>query len=156
MPSDRDFSHDDDITNAANGDNKDNTKRKDICRDYLNNICSRGNRCKFFHPEESIEKSQNSADEPYQFCIDFQKNKMAERLKCFKSNTFIFERASLFGAKSNSSESEGRREHSEFANKRSAADGWGRALAFAKSVRQGNEKRFAFADGGVRRFAFAR
>uniref|UniRef100_A0A914GST2 C3H1-type domain-containing protein n=1 Tax=Globodera rostochiensis TaxID=31243 RepID=A0A914GST2_GLORO len=81
MPSDRDFSHDDDITNAANGDNKDNTKRKDICRDYLNNICSRGNRCKFFHPEESIEKSQNSADEPYQFCIDFQ-NQGCHRDNC--------------------------------------------------------------------------
>ncbi|KAI3418895.1 hypothetical protein GPALN_007993 [Globodera pallida] len=83
MPSDRDFSHDDDITNAANGDSKDNTKRKDICRDYLNNICSRGNQCTFFHPEESIEESQNSADEPYQFCIDFQKNNMAERLERF-------------------------------------------------------------------------
>uniref|UniRef100_A0A914GSV2 Uncharacterized protein n=1 Tax=Globodera rostochiensis TaxID=31243 RepID=A0A914GSV2_GLORO len=42
--------------------------------------------------------------------------------------------------------------------KRNAADGWGRAFAFAKraEVPQGTEKRFAFADGGVRRFAFAK
>ncbi|KAL3119125.1 hypothetical protein niasHT_003908 [Heterodera trifolii] len=74
MTNERDFSHDDHINNSGgtNGDSKDAAKRKDICRDFLNNICSRGNRCKFYHPEDSVEKNQNSADEPYQFCIDFQ------------------------------------------------------------------------------------
>ncbi|KAL7080711.1 hypothetical protein ACQ4LE_000364 [Meloidogyne hapla] len=56
-------------------------KDKDVCRDYLNNICNRGSRCKFYHPEEHDNKQQNAADEPYQFCIDFQ-NQGCNRDNC--------------------------------------------------------------------------
>uniref|UniRef100_A0A915M5U2 C3H1-type domain-containing protein n=1 Tax=Meloidogyne javanica TaxID=6303 RepID=A0A915M5U2_MELJA len=72
--------------NGENGEDKgsnrkDNGKDRDVCRDYLNNICNRGSRCKFYHPEEHDNKAQNAADEPYQFCIDFQ-NQGCSRDNC--------------------------------------------------------------------------
>lgn len=45
-------------------------KEKDepICRDYLNNICNRGSRCKFYHPPRENKKT----NQDYNFCIDHQ------------------------------------------------------------------------------------
>uniref|UniRef100_A0A915ER38 C3H1-type domain-containing protein n=1 Tax=Ditylenchus dipsaci TaxID=166011 RepID=A0A915ER38_9BILA len=60
------------MSEDANG--KDNGKTvdgKSVCRDFLNNICNRGSRCKFFHPE--VEKpAMANGEDPYNFCIDFQ------------------------------------------------------------------------------------
>lgn len=44
-------------------------------RDFLKNICNRGSRCKFYHPE-NIERQRGRDTSPsgreYNFCIDFQ------------------------------------------------------------------------------------
>ena len=71
-----------DDTKRSGSSKKDNgSTGNDICRDYLNNICNRGNRCKFYHPEEHDGKALNAAEEPYQFCIDFQ-NQGCHRDNC--------------------------------------------------------------------------
>ncbi|KAI1730459.1 zinc finger CCCH domain-containing protein 10 [Ditylenchus destructor] len=70
---------DDGDKGSINGDTKeeevndDTTKkaRDDICRDFLNNLCTRGTRCKYYHPPE-MKKQQVNNDEQYEFCIDFQ------------------------------------------------------------------------------------
>uniref|UniRef100_A0A914CQI7 C3H1-type domain-containing protein n=1 Tax=Acrobeloides nanus TaxID=290746 RepID=A0A914CQI7_9BILA len=51
-------------------DNGAEEERKDICRDFLNNICNRGSRCKFYHPPKP--EAERSHSEEYNFCIDFQ------------------------------------------------------------------------------------
>uniref|UniRef100_A0AC34RB49 C3H1-type domain-containing protein n=1 Tax=Panagrolaimus sp. JU765 TaxID=591449 RepID=A0AC34RB49_9BILA len=43
---------------------------QDVCRDYLNGICARGNRCRFRHPPDVEGRDQGIV--PYTFCIDFQ------------------------------------------------------------------------------------
>jgi hypothetical protein len=43
---------------------------QDVCRDFLNNVCDRGSRCKFFHP--SHVKHQTADVEEYTFCKDYQ------------------------------------------------------------------------------------
>lgn len=59
--------------------NSDNTVvngGNDICRDFLRNLCRRGKRCKYRHPEsEETEKKE------YVFCHDFQ-NKECRRPNC--------------------------------------------------------------------------
>ncbi|GMT21122.1 hypothetical protein PFISCL1PPCAC_12419, partial [Pristionchus fissidentatus] len=54
-------------------------ERSDICRDFLKNICNRGNRCKFFHPTDS--PAVNDKDNDVHFCIDFQ-NRGCHRENC--------------------------------------------------------------------------
>ncbi|TKR75979.1 hypothetical protein L596_017194 [Steinernema carpocapsae] len=51
--------------------------RSDICRDFMKNICNRGSRCKFFHPQDH---NPDSSDEIH-FCIDFQ-NRGCTRDNC--------------------------------------------------------------------------
>lgn len=46
-----------------------------VCRDFLRNVCKRGNRCKFRHPEQGEVKKE------LQFCHDYQ-NKMCMRSNC--------------------------------------------------------------------------
>lgn len=46
-------------------------KGDDICRDFLNGICARGNRCRFRHPENE-DTAANQSIVQYTFCIDFQ------------------------------------------------------------------------------------
>lgn len=41
----------------------------DVCRDYLNNICNRGEKCRFYHPPNEEGKPPGDT---YNFCIDFQ------------------------------------------------------------------------------------
>ncbi|KAE9551897.1 hypothetical protein FO519_004888 [Halicephalobus sp. NKZ332] len=53
--------------NKRGSSNKDGV---DVCRDYLNGICARGNRCRFRHPPDEGGKEQGIV--PYTFCIDFQ------------------------------------------------------------------------------------
>lgn len=55
-----------DMSQESRRDRDDKPERDDICRDFLKNICNRGNRCKFYHPPET----QTSA--AINFCIDFQ------------------------------------------------------------------------------------
>lgn len=52
----------------------------DVCRDFLNNICNRGEKCRFYHPPNEEGKSAQSGDN-YNFCIDFQ-NKGCFRANC--------------------------------------------------------------------------
>lgn len=52
---------------ASNGKS---TNGKDICRDYLNKICNRGTRCKFYHPPS--EDGQEQRRDDFSFCIDYQ------------------------------------------------------------------------------------
>ncbi|XP_041478510.1 zinc finger CCCH domain-containing protein 10-like isoform X1 [Lytechinus variegatus] len=46
-----------------------------VCRDFLRNVCKRGNRCKFRHPDQGEVKKE------LQFCHDYQ-NKMCMRSNC--------------------------------------------------------------------------
>lgn len=49
---------------------KQNGNDDDICRDYLRNVCKRGNRCKYRHPH--TEDSRERKHENYTFCHDYQ------------------------------------------------------------------------------------
>lgn len=55
---------------SGNTHSKEIKKEKDepTCRDFLNNICNRGSRCKFYHPPRENKKSRQD----YNFCIDHQ------------------------------------------------------------------------------------
>lgn len=59
-------------TNAptANGKPSSETGRKDICRDFLNKICNRGTRCKFYHPPS--EDTKDARRDDFNFCLDYQ------------------------------------------------------------------------------------
>ncbi|CAD5207143.1 unnamed protein product [Bursaphelenchus okinawaensis] len=52
--------------------------RKDVCRDFLNKVCNRGTRCKYYHPRGDDE-DRNGDD--FQFCIDYQ-NQGCYRASC--------------------------------------------------------------------------
>uniref|UniRef100_A0A0M3HWT9 Zinc finger CCCH domain-containing protein 10 n=2 Tax=Ascaris TaxID=6251 RepID=A0A0M3HWT9_ASCLU len=65
-------------------DEKNGAQREDVCRDFLKNICNRGSRCKFYHPEEvERERAQESSGskQEFNFCIDFQ-NRGCQRENC--------------------------------------------------------------------------
>lgn len=53
-----------------------NGNEEGICRDFQRNVCRRGNKCKFRHPEQS-----EMAPKEMQFCHDYQ-NKMCTRVNC--------------------------------------------------------------------------
>lgn len=42
----------------------------DVCRDFLNGICNRGEKCRFYHPQS--EDGKTTTADNYNFCIDFQ------------------------------------------------------------------------------------
>ena len=50
----------------------DNGNHSDICRDYQRNMCKRGKRCKYHHPDEAKSAEVNISE--YTFCHDFQNN----------------------------------------------------------------------------------
>ncbi|XP_071498224.1 zinc finger CCCH domain-containing protein 10-like [Diadema antillarum] len=52
-----------------------NNSEEGVCRDFLRNVCKRGGRCKFRHPEQAEIKQE------MQFCHDYQ-NKMCTRGNC--------------------------------------------------------------------------
>uniref|UniRef100_A0A915PY67 C3H1-type domain-containing protein n=1 Tax=Setaria digitata TaxID=48799 RepID=A0A915PY67_9BILA len=72
------------ISNESNEDEEKELAREDVCRDFLNNMCSRGSRCKFYHPP-SIVRQRASQKTPegieYRFCIDYQ-NRGCHRDNC--------------------------------------------------------------------------
>ncbi|KAE9418972.1 hypothetical protein Angca_008119 [Angiostrongylus cantonensis] len=55
---------------AGSGANENGAERDrdDVCRDFLKNICNRGSRCKFYHPSDSKQRTEDMIN----FCIDFQ------------------------------------------------------------------------------------
>jgi hypothetical protein len=54
----------------SNGKSGNDSARKDVCRDFLNKICNRGTRCKFYHPPS--DDSKESRRDDFSFCIDYQ------------------------------------------------------------------------------------
>ncbi|KAI6206651.1 hypothetical protein M3Y94_00936800 [Aphelenchoides besseyi] len=57
----------------TNGNVDDGSGRRDVCRDYLNKICNRGTRCKFYHPPGEGSNAPDAHEkEDFNFCIDFQ------------------------------------------------------------------------------------
>jgi hypothetical protein len=60
-----------DEVSASNGKSgSGESTRKDVCRDFLNKICNRGTRCKFYHPPS--EDTKESRRDDFSFCIDYQ------------------------------------------------------------------------------------
>lgn len=53
---------------GAGGSNENGAGRDDVCRDFLKNICNRGSRCKFYHPPDCKQRTEDMIN----FCIDFQ------------------------------------------------------------------------------------
>ncbi|KAF4532597.1 hypothetical protein B566_EDAN013375 [Ephemera danica] len=60
-----------DTSNSADGETEDR-----FCRDFLRNVCRRGRRCKYLHPD----RDQKTLPEPT-FCHDYQ-NKQCSRGSC--------------------------------------------------------------------------
>jgi len=66
----------------SNGKQTTRVDGKDVCRDYLNKICNRGTRCKFYHPPgEESRDGRSRGEDSYSFCIDYQ-NQGCRRENC--------------------------------------------------------------------------
>lgn len=52
-----------------------------VCRDYLRNVCKRGKRCRFKHPDSNDVSDLGVQKNEFVFCHDFQ-NKECVRLNC--------------------------------------------------------------------------
>ncbi|KAM4794991.1 zinc finger CCCH domain-containing protein 10 [Rhinophrynus dorsalis] len=52
-----------------------------ICRDFLRNVCKRGKRCRFKHPDSGDVSDPGVQKNEFVFCHDFQ-NKECARLNC--------------------------------------------------------------------------
>lgn len=68
----------------AEGDNGGGEQSDDICRDFLRNNCSRGNRCRYRHPNDADNGSGNGGRQSggdLEFCHDFQ-NAGCRRVNC--------------------------------------------------------------------------
>lgn len=52
-----------------------------ICRDFLRNVCKRGKRCRFKHPESNEVSDLGAQKNEFVFCHDFQ-NKECMRINC--------------------------------------------------------------------------
>lgn len=48
-----------------------------VCRDFLRNVCRRGDRCKYAHPEDVEKKEKEGLQDKMMFCHDFQNNRCA-------------------------------------------------------------------------------
>ncbi|CAH1239143.1 zinc finger CCCH domain-containing protein 10-like [Branchiostoma lanceolatum] len=59
----------------------DKNKDDDICRDFLRNVCRRGKRCKYRHPDEDEGGVGGHQKQSYVFCHDYQ-NKGCDRNNC--------------------------------------------------------------------------
>ncbi|GCC33842.1 zinc finger CCCH domain-containing protein 10-like isoform X1 [Chiloscyllium punctatum] len=53
----------------------------DICRDFLRNVCKRGKRCKFYHPDINEVSDLGVKKNEFVFCHDYQ-NKECTRINC--------------------------------------------------------------------------
>ena len=61
-------------------------KGNGVCRDFLRNVCRRGDRCKFSHPGEREGANDGQGDgaklqDKMEFCHDFQNNR-CNRTQC--------------------------------------------------------------------------
>lgn len=63
-----------------NSENDKSEKSDDICRDFLRNVCKRGKRCKYRHPEPPEARELGKQVE-FTFCHDFQ-NSGCRRAHC--------------------------------------------------------------------------
>ncbi|XP_063223907.1 zinc finger CCCH domain-containing protein 10-like [Bacillus rossius redtenbacheri] len=63
----------------TNGDCSSSSDEDRVCRDYIRNVCRRGKRCKFLHPDEVTDNGNSKCD--YVFCHDFQNSKCT-RVNC--------------------------------------------------------------------------
>jgi len=46
-----------------------------MCRDFLRNVCTRGNKCKFKHQPSGVEAKPEGLQDKVMFCHDFQNNR---------------------------------------------------------------------------------
>ncbi|KAJ1160690.1 hypothetical protein NDU88_001184 [Pleurodeles waltl] len=65
---------------SASGSDEPADGTKDVCRDFLRNVCYRGSRCRFRHPDASVPDPGVTKNE-FIFCHDFQ-NKECVHLNC--------------------------------------------------------------------------
>lgn len=49
----------------------------DVCRDFLRNVCTRGNKCRFKHLDSTPEVKTEGLQDKVMFCHDFQNNRCA-------------------------------------------------------------------------------
>ncbi|NXJ02490.1 ZC3HA protein, partial [Psophia crepitans] len=70
----------DSYNNGSTGDEA-GANANDICRDFLRNVCKRGKRCRFRHPDISEVTNLGVRKNEFIFCHDFQ-NKECVRLNC--------------------------------------------------------------------------
>lgn len=56
---------------AASGDKGQSESLDGVCRDYMRNVCRRGNNCKFRHPD-NYEAEELGKQIEYVFCHDYQ------------------------------------------------------------------------------------
>ena len=70
-------------SNKSNNNNNNRMSSDNVCRDFLRNVCRRGQRCKFRHPDESEVDSlvSNSSKPILTFCHDHQ-NGICSRTVC--------------------------------------------------------------------------
>ena len=69
-----------DNSDTMSEDHSSMDKGDDICRDYLRNVCKRGKRCKYRHPDEREAREYGRSQE-YTFCHDYQ-NSGCRRSNC--------------------------------------------------------------------------
>ena len=71
--------------------NNSNVPEENICRDFLRNVCRRGKRCKFRHPDESEVGNlvNNQMKTVLTFCHDHQ-NGNCSRSLCKLVSIFFF------------------------------------------------------------------
>ncbi|KAL8163870.1 UNVERIFIED_CONTAM: hypothetical protein K2H54_039851 [Gekko kuhli] len=72
-----------DRDNTYNGSGSDEASANsdDICRDFLRNVCKRGKRCRFRHPDINEVTNLGVSKNEFIFCHDFQ-NKECVRINC--------------------------------------------------------------------------
>jgi len=56
-------------------------KDDNVCRDFLRNVCRRGDRCKYAHPADTATEGAAKLQDKMEFCHDFQ-NGRCHRTNC--------------------------------------------------------------------------
>ncbi|XP_013781032.1 zinc finger CCCH domain-containing protein 10-like [Limulus polyphemus] len=75
------MSDDESRDSRGDGSIKNGSDRDDVCRDFLRNVCRRGRRCKYRHPETNNDSEDTGRKQEIEFCHDFQ-NKECNRANC--------------------------------------------------------------------------
>jgi len=63
------------------GEGSSSEKVEGICRDFLRNVCRRGDRCKYAHPADASTEGAAKLQDKMEFCHDFQ-NGRCHRTNC--------------------------------------------------------------------------